>query len=213
VDGASFDPALDIPTSLDLGVEADEEIEGRLMLQAGWGLFIRAAYQNIGSAGSTAIDLGVIGLPFDVTAQVDSTLDFEYGRLAIGWMFGPENGPMQFGVFAEAKGVRGDVGLTASALGISAGVTDEFEAGVPAAGAMVRFRVHPRIQILAEASVAVDTDEADVTDYEVAARFEFTDGFAVGAGYRSLEIEGTFDDDITVDFQLDGPFVTTALSW
>ena len=212
VDGAGFEPNLDIPTSLDLGLEADEEIEGRLLLRSRWGLFLRAAYQNVSSAGSVDVDLGVAGLPFDVTAELASELDFEYGRLAIGVMFGKEGGPVQGGVFAEAKGVRGDVGLTASAFGVSAGLNDDFEAGVPAAGAILRVQVNRRLEIFAEASVAVETDEADVTDYEIGARYQLTDNFGVGFGYRTLEIEGTFDD-VTVDYELDGAFASAVLRW
>lgn len=212
VDGAAFEPELEIPSSLDLGLDADEEIEGRLLLQASWGLFLRAAYQNVGSAGSIDVDLGVVGLPFDVDAQLESQLDFEYGRLALGWMFGKPDGPVRGGVFAEAKGVRGDLALTASALGVSAGISDDFEAGVPAAGALLRFQVNRRLEIFAEASVAVDSDEADVTDYEIGARYLLTDTFGVGAGFRSLEIEGIFDD-VTVDYELEGAFISAVLRW
>ncbi|MEO1085784.1 MAG: hypothetical protein AAFY88_16215, partial [Acidobacteriota bacterium] len=211
-EGVAFEPALVLPTSLDLGLEAEEEIEGRLLLRSSWGLFLRAAYQNVSSGGSTDLNIGVVDLPFSVNALISTDLDFEYGRLALGWMFGPENGPLQVGVFAEAKGVRGDATITASALGLSAGISEDFEAGVPAAGAMLRAQVAPRVEIFAEASVNVESDEADVTDYELGARFLLSDNFAVGAGYRSLEIEGTFDS-IDVDYSLEGVFVTASIRW
>ncbi|MEM1181666.1 MAG: hypothetical protein AAGM22_25205 [Acidobacteriota bacterium] len=211
-EGVAFEPALELPTSLDLGLEAEEEVEGRLLLRSSWGLFLRAAYQNVTSSGSTGLTIGVVDLPFSVDSEIVTDLDFEYGRLALGWMFGPEDGPLQVGIFAEAKGVRGDAAITASALGFSAGVAEDFEAGVPAAGAILRAKIHRQVEIFAEASVNVESDEAEVTDYEVGARFLVTDGFAVGAGYRSLEIKGTFDS-IDVDYELDGFFASAVVRW
>ena len=211
VDGVAFDPALEFDNPLELGLDADEDFEARLLLSTGWGFFLRAAYQNINSSGATSLDVGVVGLPFEVTADLDSRLDFEYGRLALGWRYTNPDDTLSFGIFAEAKAVRGDVAVTASAFDLSAGVSDDFEAGVPAAGAMLRLRPGGgKLEIFAEASVAVDTDEADVTDAELGARYFLTETFGVGAGYRTLEIEAAFDS-VGVNYELDGAFVTAVL--
>ncbi len=211
VDGAAFDPALEFDGPLDLGLDTDEDFEARLLLSTGWGFFLRAAYQNLSSSGATSLDVGVVGLPFDVTADLDTGLDFEYGRLALGWRYTNPGDTLSFGIFAEAKAVRGDVSVTASAFDISAGVSDDFEAAVPAAGAILRLRPGGgKLEIFAEASVAVDTDEADVTDAELGARYFLTETFGVGAGYRTLEIDAAFDS-VRVDYDLDGAFVTAVL--
>ncbi|MEM6795773.1 MAG: hypothetical protein AAF725_17490 [Acidobacteriota bacterium] len=210
-DGAGFDPDVILPNSLDLGLDAEEDFEGRLTLRASFGLFVRGAYQNISSDGSTRLDIGVVGLPFDVTADIGTGIDFEYARLSIGWMFGAQ-GPITFALFGEAKAVRGDASISASAFGLSAGLSEDFEAAVPAAGAMLRLRAGANLEVFAEVSVAVDTDEADVLDYEAGVRLFLGQSLGVGAGYRVLEIDGTFDS-VEVDYQLEGPFANALLRW
>lgn len=211
VDGGAFDPVLEFDNPLDLGLDASEELEARLLLSTGWGLFFRAAYQNLNSSGATSLDVGVVGVPFDVTADLDTRLDFEYGRVALGWRYTNPGDTFSFGIFAEAKAVRGDVSVTASALDLSASANDDFEAAVPAAGAMLRLRPGGgKLELFAEASVAVDTDEADVTDAEVGARYFVTETFGVGAGYRTLEIDAEFDS-VQVNYEIDGAFLSAAM--
>lgn len=213
----------DLPGGIILGtifqpnLEADESLEARFTLRAGWGLFGRIAYQEIESSGGTDIDI-FNDLPIDFPIIIDldldialsSRLDFEYARFALGWQFSGPSERLRIGPFVEAKGVRGDTSLSTSFLGMGASFDEDFEAGLLSAGGMLNLRPTDKLEIFAEASFAVDQDEADLTDIEIGARYYFTDTLGIGGGYRTLTIDGVIDG-VVLDFEFDGAFASAAL--
>ena len=212
--GEEGDPDFDLGdfAAFDLGLEADEVPGALLTLRADFGLFVRAGFEQIDTSGGTTLEVEFDPVPVVISADIESRLEFDYGRFALGWQFGAREDPFTFGIFAEAKGVRGDAGISATALGFTDSLDESFEAALLSAGALLRLRPSSRVEIFAEASVAVDQDEADLTDAEVGIHYLLTDGFGIGAGYRMLQIDGTIDS-VLIDIELDGVFASGSLRW
>ena len=195
--------------SIDLDMDVDGALEGRITARPGAGFFLRARYQNLDASGTQVLDFDVDvgGVELPVEVDLDSFLDFEYGGVALGWQFRSAQGKLRIGPFAEAKGVRGSTGLEAALLGQSAGLVEDFEGGFLSYGVLLEIEPTDRLQLFAEISVLADDDEADLTDTEVGLRYFPRPSLGIGLGYRTLEIDGSVDD-VPLNLEYEGAFAT-----
>lgn len=200
---------VDLDLGQDLGLEVDEAIEGRLTIRPGAGFFFRARYQNLAAQGSETVDLGVSagGINLQILVDTESTLDYDYAGVALGWQFRNPQQNFRIGPFVEAKGVQGDAAITVSVFGQSQGLVEDFEAGFLSVGALMEIEPSDRWQVFAEYSVLVEDDEADLTDAEVGVRFFPNETVGLGVGFRSLQIEGAVDN-VLLDLEYEGAFAT-----
>lgn len=197
----------------DLGLTADDTFEGRLTLRPGLGFYIRIAYANISTAGNldTQVDFPGDFLP-PVPYTLRSTLDFDYGRLAVGWGPPLPGELVSFAVFVEAAGIQGDVSASATGLGITETASESFDGGFLAAGGWLQVEVG-KLQIFGEAAFGINYDvfqDADTTDYELGIRYKVAPILGLGVGWRSLELKGDIDG-IRPDISWEGAFLTAVL--
>ncbi len=212
VEGTDFDLGLDF---VDLGLEADDSVEGRVTLRPGLGFYIRGAYTNLSTNGasSTQVDLPGDLIP-PINVGQESKLDFDYARLALGWGPPLPGSLVSFALFVEAAGVRGDVSATATGLGLTETVSESFEGGFVAVGGWVQVEVG-KLQVFGEAAFGVNYDvfqDADTSDWELGVRYKVAPILGLGAGWRSLKISGDIDG-IRPDITWDGAFVTAVLDF
>lgn len=206
-----------VPAEIDpqilLDMDVDESIEGRLTLRPGAGIFLRARYQTLSSAGTQDLDFNVDlpGGEVPVTVGLTSFLDFDYGAVALGWQFRNAAGKWRIGPFVEAKGVRGSTGIDVTLLGQTDGVREDFEGGILSYGALVEIMPTPQLQLFAEMSVSAE-DEVDLNDMEFGLRYFPTPRVGLGLGYRVLEIEGSVDD-VPLSLEYEGAFGSLLLTY
>ena len=215
VNGSASLADFDLPPNLDisglLGLEADGVPEGRFTFRILLGFYVRATYQRMDNSGERSIgDLLPIPLPIDGTAT--SNLDFDYGRLALGWRFVFPKKVFSIGAFAEAKGFSGDAGLSVDSSIFSDSVSESFEAVIPSVGVVAEINPSEKFQIFGEVSLAVGYDDADMADWELGMRYFPTGIFGIGAGYRVMDLDGVIDN-VLLNVDWKGAFLTAMLKF
>jgi len=207
---SEFDLVPEIDVTELLGLEADDVLEGRITFRPFLGIFVRAAYQNMSNSGQRSLSGDFLGIPLPIDGEVTSSLDFDYGRLAVGWQFVTPKKTLRIGPFVEAKGVTGDAAAAVRSILITDSISESFEAAFPAVGALLEIQPGEKIQIFAEASFEVGYDEADMMDAEVGVRFYPIHMVGVGGGYRIIDLDGAIDD-VRLDVDWDGFFLSAVL--
>jgi len=205
----------DLPPELDvgslLGLDADGVPEGRFTLRIFLGFYIRATYQRMDNSGQRSIQ-DIIGIPLPIDATLNSNLDFDYGRLALGWRFVFPEKVFSIGAFAEAKGFSGDASASVDSFIFTDSISESFEAVVPSLGAVVEINPSEKWQIFGEVSLAVGYDDADMMDGELGLRYFPTSIFGIGAGYRVMDLDGRIDN-VLLDVDWKGLFVSAMLKF
>ena len=198
-----------IDLASDLGFGDDEALEGRLIWRPTKRTSVRLEYASFEFGGDKRLDrtLSFGGETFRLDARVASLLDLEYGAVGIAWqVISTRDGRLRLGPLVEARGLRGEAGLSTSLLGIvPLSAREEFELGFGAAGLVLDIEPTRRLHLHARWSTSVGTDEGELTDSEAGLRFHALDMLAVAVGYRRIEIDFA-DGDELFDLELDGPF-------
>ena len=204
-----FDPDIDVTDVL--GLDADDVFEARLTFRAFLGFYIRAAYQRMNHSGT--LPLGdIIDLPIDLDGTVNSSLDFDYGRLALGWRFVFPEKIFSIGAFAEAKAFSGDANASVDLPIFDDSVSESFEVAFPSVGGVVESWPIEKLQLYGEASWEVGYDDADMLDAEVAVRYYPTKILGLGLGYRVMNLDGVIDN-VVLNVDWDGFFLSGVLSF
>lgn len=213
LDDFDFDPELDVTDVL--GLDADDVFEGRVTFRAFLGFYIRAAYQKMNNSGS--LNLGdeldlPIDLPIDIGGSINSSVDFDYGRLALGWRFVFPEKIFSIGVFAEAKGFSGEASAGIDLPFFEDSVSESFEAIIPSVGGVIEIWPSETFQLYGEASWAVGYDDANMLDAEVVARYYPVKVLGLGLGYRVMDLDGVIDNVVmSVDWK--GFFLSGVLTF
>lgn len=208
---ADFDLPPDLEIGELLGLEADGVPEGRFTFRIFLGFYVRATYQRMDNSGQRNLD-DLFEIPIPIDASVSSNLDFDYGRLALGWRFVFPKKIFSIGGFAEAKGFRGDAGVSIDSNFISDSVTESFEAVIPSVGVVAEINPSQKWQIFGEVSLAVGYDDADMADWELGLRYFPTGILGIGAGYRVMDLDGTIDN-VLLNVDWKGAFLTGMLKF
>jgi hypothetical protein len=192
----------------DLGLGEDETIEGRLILRPSGRTKVYFAWTRLEFSGDQVLTRTIefSGQTFTPSTRVLSLVDLEYGRAGFAWqLFSSDDGRWRLGPLVEVKAFRGEASLAAPDVPLSFDATEEFEAAVGAAGAVLDLEPSPRFHVFAEATVVVGADEGDATDIEAGVRFLLTDTLALVGGYRRFSVDAKEDDD-TFQFDIAGAF-------
>jgi hypothetical protein len=176
-----------------LGIEADGVLEGRFTFRILLGFYIRATYQKMNNSGDRSVS-DLLPIPIPIDGSVSSNLDFDYGRLALGWRFVFPDNVFNIGAFAEAKGFSGDAGASIDSPIFSESISESFEAVIPTLGIVGEINPSERWSIFGEISKEVGYDDASMLDWELGLRFFPTKILAVGVGYRQMDLDGVLDD-------------------
>ena len=206
---ADFDLPPDLDVSGLLGLDADGVPEGRFTFRILLGFYIRATYQQMNNSGSRSIS-DILPFPLPIDGSINSNLDFDYGRLALGWRFVFPKKVFSIGAFAEAKGFSGDAGASVSSSIINESISESFEAVIPSLGAVAEVNPSDKWQIFGEVSFAVGYDDADMMDGELGLRYYPTKIFGIGAGYRVMDLDGRIDN-VLLDVDWKGLFLSGVL--
>lgn len=194
-----------------LALEADGVPEGRFTFRILLGFYVRATYQRMDNSGERSFG-DEVDLPIPIEATLGSNLDFDYGRLALGWRFVFPKKIFSIGAFAEAKGFSGDAGVSLSSPLFSDSLSESFEAVIPSVGVVAEINPSQKWQIFGEASKEVGYDDANMLDWELGLRYFPTSIFGIGAGYRAMDLDGIIDNILlNVDWQ--GAFLTGMLKF
>jgi len=218
VNGSASLADFDLPPILDIGdllaLEADGVPEGRFTFRILLGFYVRATYQKMDNSGQRSLGdiLDISEIPFPIDASVSSNLDFDYGRLALGWRFVFPKKVFSIGAFAEAKGFSGDASASLDSSIFSDSVSESFEAIIPSVGVVAEINPSEKWQIFGEVSLAVGYDDADMADWELGLRYYPTSIFGIGAGYRVMDLEGRIDN-VLLDVDWKGAFLTGMLKF
>jgi hypothetical protein len=194
-----------------LGVEADGVLEGRFTFRILLGFYIRATYQKMNNSGGRSLE-DLIGVPIPIEGGLNSNLDFDYGRLALGWRFVFPDNVFNIGAFAEAKGFSGDAGVSFTSPIFSESVAESFEAVIPSLGIVGEINPSERWSIFGEVSKEVGYDDASMLDWELGLRFFPTKIFAIGAGYRVMDLDGVLDN-VIMKVEWKGAFLSAMLKF
>ena len=208
---ADFDQLPGLDLSELLGLEADGVPEGRFTFRIFLGFYVRATYQRMDNSGQRGIE-DLFEIPIPIEASVNNNLDFDYGRLALGWRFVFPKKIFSIGAFAEAKGFSGDAGASIDSDFFSDSVTESFEAVIPSVGVVAEINPSEKWQIFGEVSLAVGYDDAEMADWELGLRYFPTGIFGIGAGYRVMDLDGTIDN-ILLNVDWKGAFLTGMLKF
>ena len=205
---------IELPEDIDvtslLNLEADDVFELRGTFRAFLGFYIRAAYQRMNHSGS--LNLGdELDLPIDIGSAISSFADLEYGRLALGWRFVFPEKIFSIGVFAEAKGISGDAGLSIDTPIFEDSFSESFEVALPSLGGVVEIWPIDAFQLYGEASWEVGYDEGNMMDAELAARYYPVKMLGLGVGYRIISIDGVIDN-VALDIESKGFFLSGVLT-
>lgn len=206
---------IDLPGDIDvtdiLNLEADDVFELRGTFRAFLGFYIRAAYQQMNHTGSLNIG-DELDLPIDIGSFVNSGVDLDYARLALGWRFVFPEKIFSIGVFAEAKAFSGDAGISIDTPIFDESFSESFEAAVPSVGAVVEIWPVETFQLYGEASFEVGYDDGNMMDAEVAARYYPVKVLGLGLGYRIISIDGIIDN-VALDIESKGFFLSGVLTF
>ena len=193
----------------DLGFADDEAPEGRLIWRPTKRTSVRLDYASFELGGDARLDRTITfsGSTFRLDALVTSRLDLEFGGLGLAWqLISTRDGRVRLGPLVEARGLRGEAGISTDILGVvPLSAREEFELGFAAAGAVLDIEPTPKLQFSARWTTAVQADQGDLTDVEASLRYFPLDVLALTVGYRRLEIDFA-DRDERFDLDLDGPF-------
>ena len=205
----------EIPGDIDvtdlLNLEADDVFELRGTFRAFLGFYVRAAYQKMNHTGSLNIG-DELNLPIDIGSFVNSSVDLEYARLALGWRFVFPEKIFSIGAFAEAKAFSGDAGISIDTPIFDDSFSESFEAAVPSVGVVLESWPVEKFQLYGEASFEVGYDDANMMDAEVAARYYPVKVLGLGLGYRIINIEGVIDN-VALDIESKGFFLSGVLTF
>ena len=198
----------------DLGLEADESFEGRLVFRPSRRTMVRAAWAPLNYTGTRVFHRTIVfvGRTFKIDTKVESELELEYGRVGFAWQFiSAGRSRFRIGPLIEAKGFRGTATLsTPDFLFITAPQQEEFETALPSAGLILDAEPTDQLHIFAEASVLVDTAEGDLLDAEAGIRYYPIDRLGITAGYRRLEVDAEHEGDL-LELDIEGLFFGVAL--
>jgi hypothetical protein len=215
IDGSARLNDFEIPQFLDvselLALEADGVPEGRFTFRIVLGFYVRATYQRMDNAGERSFG-DELEFPIPIEASVSSNLDFDYGRLALGWRFVFPKKVFSIGAFAEAKGFSGDAGISLRSTIFSDSISESFEAVIPSVGIVAEINPSQKWQIFGEASKEVGYDDASLLDWELGLRYFPTGIFGIGAGYRVMDLDGVIDN-LSLDVDWQGAFLTAMLKF
>ncbi len=193
----------------DLGFADDEMLEGRMIWRPSRRTSVRLSYASFEFAGDARLDRPVSfgGTTFQLDAQVASRLELEYGGLGLAWQFvSTPDGRLRLGPMVEARGLRGEAGISSHILGdLPLRAREEFELAFAAAGAVLDYEPSDRLHVYAVWTAAVGADDGDLTDSEAGLRFYPIDTLALTIGYRRIEIDFADGNDV-FNLDLDGPF-------
>jgi hypothetical protein len=206
---------IEIPSDIDvtnlLNLEADDVFEVRGTFRAFLGFYIRAAYQQMNHSGS--LNLGdELDLPIDISSSINSGVDFDYARLALGWRFVFPEKIFSIGVFAEAKGFSGDAFISVDTPFFEDSASESFEAAVPSVGGVVEIWPVDKFQLYGEASFEVGYDDGNMMDAELAARYYPVKVLGLGLGYRIITIDAVIDN-VVLDVDSKGFFLSGVLTF
>ena len=191
-----------------LGMDADGVPEARLTFRPFLGIFARGTYSTFSNSGETGLDLS--DFPIDLDARITSSLDFDYVRLGLGWQFVTPKKTLRIGPYVEAKGLSGDASIGLSSRILDLTEAESFEAIFGSVGGLLEIQPTDKLQIFADASVLVGSDEADFLDAELGARFYPIYMVGIGLGYRVIEIDGVVDN-VKMDLDFKGFFGSLVL--
>ncbi len=198
----------------DLGFADDETLEGRLIWRPTRRTSVRLDYASFELAGDAQLDRTIrfADTTFQLDARVASRLELEYGGLGIAWQFlSTDDGRLRLGPLVEARGLRGEAGISTNILGIlPIDAREEFEVAFATAGVVVDFEPTRKLHVWGRWATTVETDEGDLTDIEAALRYFPIDTLAITVGYRRLAIDAA-DPNELFDLELDGPFFGAVL--
>ena len=215
INGSASLADFDLPPLVDvsdlLALEADGVPEGRFTFRILLGFYVRATYQRMDNSGQRDFD-DLLGIPLPIDAVATSNLDFDYGRLALGWRFVFPKKVFSIGAFAEAKGFSGDAGVSIESSILSDSLTESFEAVIPSVGVVAEINPSSKWQIFGEVSLAVGYEDADMADWELGLRYYPTGIFGIGAGYRVMDLDGRIDD-VLLDVDWQGAFLSGVLKF
>lgn len=207
-DGGEEFPVLALDQTLDF--DSDEVLEGRFTFRPGLGLFARAAYSELSTRGGRDVAVSLIDFPIVIDSRLTTGLDLEYGRLALGWQFVSPKKLLRVGPYVEVKAFRGDARVALTGPVLEATLTEDFEAAFASVGGLVEAQPLEKLQVFAELSVLVEEDQADLSDAEIGVRFFPVGVLGIGAGYRSVDIDGEIDR-VRLDIDFSGFFFTALL--
>ena len=91
-------------------------------------------------------------------------------------------------------------------------ISESFEAVIPSLGIVGEINPSERWSIFGEFSKEVGYDDASMLDWELGLRFFPTKIFAVGAGYRAMDLDGVIDD-VVLDVDWKGLFLSGMLKF
>lgn len=215
INGSASLADFDLPPLLDvsdlLSLEADGVPEGRFTFRILLGFYVRATYQKMDNSGQRNFG-DLLDLPVPIDATVNSNLDFDYGRLALGWRFVFPKKIFSIGAFAEAKGFSGEAGASIESSIFSDSITESFEAVIPSVGVVAEINPSSKWQIFGEVSLAVGYDDADMADWELGLRYYPTGIFGIGAGYRVMDLDGQIDN-VLLNVDWKGAFLSGILKF
>lgn len=216
-----LDPDLDVDLDVDelLKMEADNSFELRATVRLFLGFYLRGAYQSLSNSGLQTVSLDDLDFdfpvpipPINIDADVRSSLDFDYGRLGLGWRFVAPTQIFSVGAFVEAKGFSGDATIGVVSPIYSDSATESFEAALGSWGLTADVKPGESWEIFGEASFTFGSDEADMTDWELGGRWFPTDIFGVGLGYRVIDIDGEIDN-VIIKADWTGFFLTAVVEF
>lgn len=183
-----------------LGLDADAVPEARLTFRPFLGIFLRGTYSSFSNSGETEFDTG--DFPIGIDARITSRLDFDYGRLGLGWQFVTPKKTLRIGPYVEAKGLSGDAALGVASNLVNLEESESFDAVFGSFGGLLEIQPTDKLQIFADVSVLVGEDEADFLDAELGIRFYPVYLVGIGLGYRVIEVDGVVDNiDMDLDFK------------
>lgn len=206
-------PVDEIDLVADLGLETEDDFEGRLLIRPSRRTMLRLAWLPLSFAGEEIVSRTItfFGRDFTVSRRVLSELELDYGRLGFAWQFlSTRDGRYRIGPLIEAKGFRGEATLSAPDPPLAVTESGEFETAFASAGLVADLEPSERLHLFAEASVLVDTNDGDLLDAEGGVRFYPLDWLAIVGGYRILEVDAG-DGDERLDIEIEGAFFGLAL--